>query len=329
VSLPLPVPVLADAGELVLAGGPAIGPVSAVGDSVGNALRVKPQPKAFSPISTGNGNGLAGSGGSGPAKPLIDGDAPVLSGTGSSLNIAIVGLNPADRLEGALPAGALPGQFSRAPELGPPTGGGGTTGVRIPGLAVGGGAGNTPGAPAEKSNATGGAVAANPPVYLERVLPVRPATLSAPLRPSARTIPRAVEARFQARVVYTLVVPISDFPGYTGDWVLWFAERDSEADAAPPMRAPMPVKKVEPVNHSWPTGEGSVESRLQLAAIIRKDGRLEAVSVVRGSAPGVEKMAMEDLRYWQFSPASRNGVMVDVDVVIEIPLRIDSRLARQ
>jgi hypothetical protein len=138
-----------------------------------------------------------------------------------------------------------------------------------------------------------------------------------------------VEARFQARVVYTLVVPISDFPGYTGDWVLWFAERDSEADAAPPMRAPMPVKKVEPVNHSWPTGEGSVESRLQLAAIIRKDGRLEAVSVVRGSAPGVEKMAMEDLRYWQFSPASRNGVMVDVDVVIEIPLRIDSRLARQ
>ena len=326
--LPLPVPVLADAGEFVLVGGPAIGPVSAVGNGVSNALRVKPQPKTFTPISSGNGNGQAGSGGSGPVKSLINGDAPVLSGTGSSLNIAIVGLDPTDRLEGALPEGALPGQFSRAPVLGTPSGGGGTSGVRIPGLAVGGGAGNIPATAVDQPKASTSAIAANP-VYLERVLPARPATLSAPLRPSARTIPRAVEARFQGRVVYTLVVPIPDSPGYGGDWVLWFAERDSEADAAPPMRAPMPVKKVEPVNHSRAAGEGSVENRLQLSAIIRKDGRLEAVSVVRGTAPGVDKLAMEDLQYWQFSPASRNGVMVDVDVVIEIPLRTDGRLARQ
>jgi uncharacterized ferredoxin-like protein len=50
---------------------------------------------------------------------------------------------------------------------------------------------------------------------------------------------------------------------------------------------------------------------------------------VRGANPSVNKLAIEELQYWQFSPASRNGVMVDVDVVIEIPLRIDGRLARQ
>jgi hypothetical protein len=325
--LPLPVPVLADAGELVLAGGgPVIGPVSAIENGVKNALRVKPQAKVFSPGSASAGKGTAA--GSGSGRTIINGEAPELGGTGSNVNIAIVGLDPTARLEGALPEGGLQGQFSRAPVPGPPSAGAGAGGIRIPGLAVGESPGNTP-TPATLERAKPSAGAAKPPVYLETVLPERPITLSAPLRPSARTIPRTVEARFRRRIVYTLVIPIPNLPAYAGDWVLWFAEQDSDGEAAPPMRAPMPIRKLEPVNGSRAQQQGMVESTLQLGGVIRRDGRLEEVSIVRGANPSVNKLAIEELQYWQFSPASRNGVMVDVDVVIEIPLRIDGRLARQ
>jgi hypothetical protein len=326
--LPLPVPVLADAGELVLAGGgPVIGPVSAVENGIQSALRVKPQAKVFSPGSASAGKGTGA--GSGAAPTIINGDAPELGGTGSNVNIAIVGLDPAARLEGALPEGGLQGQFSRAPIPGPPSAGAGAGGIRIPGLAVGESPGSTPtSTPAtpERSKPSGGAAK---PVYLETVLPERPTTLSAPLRPSARTIPRTVEAHFRRRIVYTLVIPIPNLPAYAGDWVLWFAERDSDGEAAPPMRAPMPIRKLEPINGSRAQQPGMVESTLQLGGVIRRDGKLGEVSIVRGVNPSVNKLAIEELQYWQFSPASRNGAMVDVDVVIEIPLRIDGRLARQ
>jgi hypothetical protein len=91
----------------------------------------------------------------------------------------------------------------------------------------------------------------------------------------------------------------------------------------------MPIRRLEPVNGSRAHQQAMVESTLQLGGVIRRDGRLEEVSIVRGANPSVNKLAIEELQYWQFSPASRNGVMVDVDVVIEIPLRIDGKLARQ
>ncbi len=62
-------------------------------------------------------------------------------------------------------------------------------------------------------------------LYAEKVRSIPVTTLSVPLRPASRTIPREIDARFQGRLVYTMVVPIENLPDYSGDWILWFAEQ--------------------------------------------------------------------------------------------------------
>ena len=74
--------------------------------------------------------------------------------------------------------------------------------------------------------------------------------------------------------VYTTVVPIPKLPQYTGDWIIWFAEQGQTPEARQ-MRAPMPAKKIERAADA--TGGERLEGRVQLAAIVRKDGHLEAI----------------------------------------------------
>ena len=152
-----------------------------------------------------------------------------------------------------------------------------------------------------------------------------PSTLSAPLRPGTRTIPGALEARFQGLNVYTMVLPAPNLPGYAGDWVLWFAERQPEAGAVQ-MRAPVPFRKKILEQGKAPAG-GSVV-RVQVTALVGKDGTLEQLRIWNGGGPGVNAAILEDLKAWEFTPATRNMAPVEVDVVLEIPFRLDVRAAR-
>jgi hypothetical protein len=114
-----------------------------------------------------------------------------------------------------------------------------------------------------------------------------------------------------------MVVPIENLPDYGGDWIIWFAERQPKGGDAPSMRAPVPFRKFEPADRAL--SRLHVEWRLQVAAVIRQDGKLESISLVRHGAPAAEQAVIQDLQSWEFRPATRAGVPVDVDVVIEIP----------
>jgi TonB family protein len=146
------------------------------------------------------------------------------------------------------------------------------------------------------------------------------------LRPSSRTIPRAIDARFQGRYVYTMVIPIENMPDYTGDWILWFAECQQQPGDSPMMRAPIPFRKQELVESS---PVNPVERRLQLAAVIRKDGRIDGISVLRSAGPSLDQGMIQDMASWQFKPATRDGIPVDVDVVMEIPFNLSSAIAKR
>jgi hypothetical protein len=142
-------------------------------------------------------------------------------------------------------------------------------------------------------------------------------TLSAPLSPSSRNIPRYIEARFRGRVIYTMLLPMKGLPGYTGDWTIWFAERkpiDGGSSAAP-MRAPLPIRK--PIRMDGVTRVGS-SAIIQLSATLDKTGKIGSVALVDGSGPA-SAAAIDDLESWEFLPALRNREPVDVDLVIEIP----------
>src|ERR1019366_10013675 len=99
-------------------------------------------------------------------------------------------------------------------------------------------------------------------LYSEKVRLGMPSTFAAPLRPGARSLPRAVELRFQGRVVFTFVLPIENFPSYTGDWILWYAERAQDPSTSPAaVKAPIPYRKLEAVGQ--PTLAGKNEARIQ------------------------------------------------------------------
>jgi hypothetical protein len=164
-------------------------------------------------------------------------------------------------------------------------------------------------------------------IYADKVRSVPVSTLSVPLRPGSRTIPRAIDARFQGRDVYTMVIPIENLPRYSGDWILWFAEREQKAGDRPSLRAPIPLRKVEPLEE--PLASARTEFRVQLLALIKRDGKVEGISLLRNLAPAMEQAVIQDLASWEFKPATRDGVPVDVDIVVEIPFSLPPEIARR
>jgi TonB family protein len=133
--------------------------------------------------------------------------------------------------------------------------------------------------------------------------------------------------RFLGRNVYTVVVPIENFAPYSGDWIVWFAERQARAgDAAPFVRAPIPLRKFESVEPVLPGARS--ELRVQFAAIVTKEGKLDSISILKSVNPAIDQAVLQDLAAWEFKPATRDAFPVDVDVVIEIPYSLPPQIAR-
>ena len=275
-------------------------------------------PKMKFPLPEGVG-APAASIGSAPSSALPPGPGAINGN--ARIDIAIASLDPAAKLNGPLPEGTRPGSFSRAPTRGEPaTGPVNGSGLKIPNLTIR--EEKDKSLPAPQLNDTRRTV-----LYSEKVRSFPVSTLSVPLRPAARTIPRTIDARFQGRYVYTMVVPIENLPEYAGDWIVWFAERDQKPGENPLMRAPIPLRKLELVESMSPVNP--VQRRLQVAAVIKRDGKLADISLLRSAGPMVDDAMIQDLACWQFKPATRDGVPVDVDVVIEIPFNLPSEVAKR
>lgn len=242
--------------------------------------------------------------------------APLAKPGNDKVDVAVASLHPVPA-EKQVPEGARGAKFSEAPEKGRAASGDiNRAAVNVPNLTM-------------HEDKTSVVVPAPKPtrtiVYAEKVRSIPLPTLSVPLRPAARTIPRALDLRFQGRSVYTMVVPIENLPAYSGDWIVWFAEHDQKPGVAPLVRAPLPYRKFELID--TPVSSARTEQRIQIAAVVRKDGQLEDIAVLTKAAPGVTRAALEDLASWEFKPATRDGAPIAVDVVIEIPFSFPQALA--
>jgi hypothetical protein len=249
--------------------------------------------------------------------------AAVPNNGNAKADVAIASLHPSENPDSAVPAGARPGQFSKAPETGAPASGeiGKSGAVTVPNLTV------------REDRTKPARIPLDPNrtkavLYAERVRSVPVSTLSVPLRPSSRTIPRAVEARFQGRNVYTMVVPIENLPAYAGDWIIWFAERQPTPGSTPLMRAPLPFRKMELVDQEPPPGKAG-QARVQFAAVLDKEGRLDKFAILQRPPTMTEQLVMQDIESWEFKPATRDGVPVEVEVVIEIPFNLSTAVAKR
>jgi hypothetical protein len=333
VKLFVPPPPKLAPGEAIILGGPdeSVSAASGLGGQIsGPAALVTPlklPPKPFSLPSGGRPSGSGSGSGSGP--PTLEA-APNLQ-SGANLSAAIVGLNPTGALATPLPPGSRPAQFSTAPNIGPPATGdvSGGKGIALPDLMIH--HGNQPQQTPENSAGPTPNVATLTPngatsrtvLYQDLVSGSIRQTLSAPLRPSSRTIPLALEARFQGRLAYAIVIPAPRLPDYTGDWIIWFAELDAKPGEVHVVRAPLPLQKNEPLISACPASGDRPEIRIRLAAIIKKDGRFDSIAPLKG--PGATSLgAVEDLKRWEFQPATRDGLPVAVEAVFEIPFCLAS-----
>ena len=244
--------------------------------------------------------------------------APTAHTGNAQADIAVASLHPNQDPDAPVPNGERPGRFSKAPTQGPASSGDANAAASliVPDLTI------------RKPQPE--AAPMPPPtheiLYAERVRSVPLSTLSVPLRPSSRMIPQEVDARFQGRSVYTIVIPMERMVTYTGDWIMWFADRGSKPGETPVVRAPVPVRKIEPVDQPAPSDR--TRERIAFAATLGKNGRLNGITLLTKTTAAVQRAVFQDVTAWEFRPATRDGLPVDVDVVLEIPFSIPTAVAR-
>lgn len=243
--------------------------------------------------------------------------------------------------EGTQPG--VPGGAANGDPAGSGTGAGGT------GVAGGGGGAAGPpgvsisgGDPKETSTVAGlssGSGTASRPLIL-KPLPAKPTPRTMPGSPS-RVPPAPGLERIQPgsppekilgpKRIYTFYANMPNLNSSTGSWKLSFAELDPMRPDTPgqddggdrnrgDLSAPVPVRKVDP-KYPPALAEARIEGEVILYAIVREDGTVDSIQLVRSVEPQLDRNAIDALARWQFRPAERDGKPVEVEAVIHIPFR--------
>ena len=320
--------------------------------AIGNVLGEKPaklQPRAF--VAPRAGQGGRGNTPALPAPPRVEAAASLGSaaqplnggkpspfgpplpeappGSASDISMAIVGLDPSASATVPAPDGSRNAQFSAGPHLRPDGGMGGSgegAMLTVPGLMI------------RNSDLDAR------PTLMARVPPTATSNLRAAVRsslpdpsaaemhPAAIRVSSAPDPWLAGRPIYEMSVQMPNITSYSGSWLIWFAERTPELGAAPsigqrgPVSAPVPLRKVDPKYLPSAIAD-RVEGTVRLAAVIRIDGHVDSVRLLRHLDDRLDESAAQAIDKWEFQPARRNGKPVDVDAVIEIPFRLAPKVA--
>jgi hypothetical protein len=255
----------------------------------------------------------------GPAPSLPT--APSLEEGGGTANVSVViiGVNPANVPQPPAPEGGRPARISAGPDssgTGPAQLTGGNSSLVVPGVSVSGApearavVTRSPSLPKGSAPAPG---IGRPQMPDQSAVFQSTPHVSVAQWPHARSLPPAIERQFANRVVYTTLIPSARSGG---DWVVWFAEETvTPADVRLLMRPPSLLHSapLPPVPGQTDHGTG----KLVITGIIAKDGQFDASLA---SADPWARDLVEALHAWRFNPAVRNGVAIDVEATIEIPL---------
>jgi len=160
-----------------------------------------------------------------------------------------------------------------------------------------------------------------------------PTDSSAPPNFSALPPGAKPEQLFASKRIYTLAVNMANINSASGSWILHFAELGSNSaaayaagTAATPTTAadlamPVPTRKVDP---KYPPEliEQNVQGEVVLYGVVRADGTVNNIQVVRSLDPQLDANAKSAFAQWKFSPASKAGTPVDLQVIAHIPFKI-------
>jgi TonB family protein len=140
------------------------------------------------------------------------------------------------------------------------------------------------------------------------------------------------------RLVYTSFISMPNLTSATGSWELRFVELGEVSDGFSaeglsneftprlrrrgepngiPFEAPVVTKKVD-LNCLAAGRHLGLEGTVSLSAVIRRDGIVDNIHVVRSAHELLDQSAIEAFRGWRFEPGRKNGAPVDLEVTVDI-----------
>lgn len=256
--------------------------------------------------------------------PLPDAPALPEQAAASTVSVAIVGLNPSANAPAPVPEGSRDARLAAGPQPRPAGGLDGSAPgamLSVPGLLIRNAAPDTRPAMTARAAPTS---TGNLRAALRTGLPESPA--AGPHPPAVR-VSHAPDPMLDGRATYAMTVQMPNTTSYSGSWMIWFAEHQHEPGAGKLLSAPVPLRKVDPKYYPAAIAD-RVEGRVRLAAVIRKDGRVDSVKLLEHLDDRLDRSAQEAMAKWEFEPALREGQPVDIDAVIEIPFRLAPRVPK-
>jgi protein TonB len=159
-----------------------------------------------------------------------------------------------------------------------------------------------------------------PSAFAAAIRPQRPEEIARETRPNAA--PQEVSMQdtiFNGKRYYSMVLNMPNLSSMRGSWVMHFAELH-ESGAPGELTAPVAIVKIDP---AYPAEmmRTRLEGTVMLYAVIRTDGRVENVRVLRGVEARLDANAVAALSRWRFQPARKNGVAVAAEAVVQIPFQ--------
>jgi TonB family protein len=127
---------------------------------------------------------------------------------------------------------------------------------------------------------------------------------------------------FGDRKFYKMTLNMPNLNSAGGSWVIRFAELNENQGNQDKgeLTAPVATQKVDPA-YPLELMRRNVQGTVTLYAVIRNDGSVTDVRVLRGVDDRLDQYARAALARWRFHPATKNGAAVDLEAVVLIPFK--------
>jgi protein TonB len=131
------------------------------------------------------------------------------------------------------------------------------------------------------------------------------------------------EKILSGKEVYTMHINMPNLTSVSGtNWIMNFAQlEEGNPPYVKPQGALTGLELIRKVDPKYPQTliKENVDGEVILYAIIRKNGTVDSIQVVRSVDPQLDRNATEALSRWEFHPALRDGQPVDLEAVVRIP----------
>ena len=125
---------------------------------------------------------------------------------------------------------------------------------------------------------------------------------------------------FGTRHRYSIRLSMPNLNSAIGSWIMRYARLNSAPGADEDVTPPEPLHKVDP---GYPASyvHDRIEGVVVLYGVIHADGSVGNVRVLEGFDSVLDESARVALGQWRFRPGTRNGIPVDVEIVVRVPFR--------